>query len=128
MSKSKVKETQYLNSATDTNQSLEDVSKSPSRTIEDNAVARVRTTKRKTNPSEKKSTGCGPSPPKELEAPKSFKEPETKHIETSTTETNMDSKKVDKKRTTSTGTSPLPQSISTQVCSQITCIRQKKKK
>lgn len=69
-------------------------------------VARIRTVKRK-NQAEKKSTGCGPSPPKEIEPKKTIEmekiiEPKAQIVS-------------DKKGTTSTGTSPLPQSISTQV-------------
>lgn len=109
MSKKNLREKKSTKSNADNRQNTDRKSQSPQRVVEDNVIVRVRNAKRKTAQSEKKSTGCGPSPPKEIEPSKII----TSNNET--VETYTDSVETNKKQTTSTGTSPLPQSISTQV-------------
>lgn len=75
-----------------------------SRISETNVIVRKRN--KKTPNSEKTSTGCGPSPPRESMSRQSS----IHQIQSETEE-----KPNNDRKTTSTGTSPLPQSISTQV-------------
>lgn len=94
----------------ETVKSIEEDSPKVSRISESNIVVRVKNVNR--NQSQKVSTGCGPSPPKEIEPIKSEPVKETV-IELSRPKTPLSD--TGRRETTSTGTSPLPQSISTQV-------------
>lgn len=94
----------------ETVKSIEEDSPKVSRISESNVVVRVKNVNR--NQSQKVSTGCGPSPPKEIEPTKSQHAKETV-IEPSRPKTPLSD--TGRRETTSTGTSPLPQSISTQV-------------